>query len=105
MEPRAFAAELRQSLLDKGFIKDVYQPITPNILSSAKKYFAKNPFSQGALKSPTGQTFNVSGTRLLDFASGSKSNLGQLSKLMNKLPTVTLPILGGTTLKFSGDRK
>jgi len=105
LEPRAFAAELRQSLLDKGFIKDVYQPITTNILSSAKKYFAKNPFSQGALKSPTGQNFNVSSTRLLDFASGSKSNLGQLSKLMNKLPTVTLPILGGTTLKFSGDRK
>jgi len=95
LEPSAYAGELRQSLLGKGFIKNVYDKITPNILSKAQTYFSKNP-----LYSAPG----VSSTRLLDFAAPTKANFSSISKSLNKLPTLATPVLGGSLI-FSGDRK
>jgi len=103
MEPRAFAGELRQSLLDQGFIKNPYDKITPQILSKAKNYFDKNPVTQAVLKSD-GKDVNVSGTRIFDFMDKSKSNFSSLAKSMNKLPAVTGGLFG-SKMVFSGDKK
>jgi len=102
MEPRAFAGELRQSLLDQGFIKNPYDKITPQILSKAKNYFDKNPAIQAVLKSG-GRDVNVSGTRILDFMDKSKSNFSSLAKSMNKLPAITGGLFSGKMV-FSGDK-
>jgi hypothetical protein len=92
MEPRAFAAELRQSMLDRGVIKNVYQKITPNILSKAKTSFSNNPIFQGTVGGN-----KISGTRLLDFASPTKYNFSAISKSLNKLPAFA-PFIGLGTL-------
>ena len=99
MEPSGFAGELRQSLLDKGFIRSDYQMITPSILSKAKTYFSKKPLFSGTVKGK-----KVSATRLLDFAAPTKANFQLISKSLNKLPTLATPVLGGKLL-FSGDKK
>ena len=99
MEPSGFAGELRASLLNKGFIRDDYQMITPSILSKAKTYFSKNPVFSGTVKGK-----KVSATRLLDFSAPTKANFSTISKSLNKLPTLATPVLGGSLI-FSGDRK
>jgi len=104
MEPSAFAGELRQSLLDKGFIKNPYDKITPEILSNAKNYFSINPSTQATLTNSAGKNINVSSTRLLDFMDKSKSNFSSLAKSMNKLPAITGGLFSGK-MAFSGDKK
>jgi hypothetical protein len=85
LEPSAFANELRESLLQKGFIKDTYDEITPDILKKAHKHFKANPM--GTYFPEDFGSF-LSSTRILDFMKPSKSNFSQLSNVLNKLPAV-----------------
>lgn len=85
LEPTAFANELREALLQKNFIQNTYDEITPEILSAAQKHFKKNPLG---LYSPNDAGSFWSQTRILDFMEPSQSNFQNLSKIMNKLPAV-----------------
>ena len=96
-EPLAFAGELRQSLMDGGFLKNEYDNITPDILLKAKNHFKSNPVSNTATIAP-GQTTNISSHRIFDFMSDSMENLTKLSGSLNKLPLSVVPIVGASTM-------
>jgi len=92
-EPLAFAGELRQSLMDGGFLKNEYDNITPDILLKAKNHFKSNPVVNTATISP-GKTTNISSHRIFDFMNDSMENLTKLSGSLNKLPLSVAPIIG-----------
>ena len=96
-EPLAFAGELRQSLIDGGFLKNEYDNITPHILLKAKNHFKSNPVINTAAIAP-GKTANISSHRIFDFMSDSMENLTKLSSSLNKLPLSVVPIVGASTM-------
>jgi len=84
MEPSAFANELRESMLQKGFIPDYYSPISQQQVQDAYTYFKKNPI--GTYDKNTGKFLST--TRIFDFMDATKSNSKLLSDILNKLPAV-----------------
>jgi hypothetical protein len=85
MEPSAFANELRESMLQKGFIPDYYSPISQQQVQDAYTYFKKNPI--GTYDKNTGKFLST--TRIFDFMDATKSNSKLVSDILNKLPAVT----------------
>jgi len=96
-EPLAFAGELRQSLIDGGFLKHEYDNITPNVLLKAKKHVKSNPVISKATIAP-GSTANVSAHRIFDFMDDSMENMKKLSSSLNKLPLSVAPIIGASAM-------
>ena len=92
-EASAFAGELRQSLIDGGFLKNEYDNITPQTLLKAKNYFKSNP-SINTANLGGGKTANISSHRIFDFMGDSMKNMTDLSKSLNKLPLSVAPIVG-----------
>ena len=92
-EASAFAGELRQSLIDGGFLKNEYDNITPQTLLKAKNYFKSNP-SINTANLGGGKTANISSHRIFDFMGDSMKNMTDLSKSLNKLPLSVVPIVG-----------
>jgi len=90
-EPSSFLAEARQAMLNKGLIKDIYEPITPDIIEKSMQYFSKNPIKNKYTKS--------SSTRIFDIA--NKNSAEFLANQMNKLPVV-VPIAGASYLATQG---
>ena len=84
-EAMPFAKEFRNVLQNQGIIKNRYQPITTNLL-------------RGLSSKASGFT-STGSTRIYDFASKSRSNLGLLASEMNKVPAfapfITLGALSG----------
>ena len=90
-EPRAFGAELRQSMLDRGLItnkKGTWSEITEESLKKAKKSFYKKP--KGDITPTMGFS---SGTRLLDFT--DPTDFKKLARSMNKLTGAVVPLAAG----------
>jgi hypothetical protein len=82
-EPSSFLAEVRRSMLERGIIKDIYEPITEDIINKAFTHFEKNPFKN--------KMTNSSSTRIFDVARNTPQNRTMFSQMMNKLPAV-LPV-------------
>lgn len=101
-EPRAFGAELRQSMLDRGLItnkKGTWSEITEESLKKAKKSFYKKP--KGDITPTTGFS---SGTRLLDFT--DPTDFKKLATSMNKLTGAVAPVaIGGAGLSSMFGKK
>lgn len=93
-EPSSFLAEARQAMLNKGLIKDIYEPITPDIIEKSMQYFSKNPIKNKYTKS--------SSTRIFDIA--NKNSAEFLANQMNKLPAIA-PIAGATYLATQGQEE
>ena len=96
-EPVGHAGELRQSLIDGGFLKNEYDNITPHMLLKAKNHFKSNPVINKATIAP-GQEVNLSTHRIFDFMNDSMENLTKLSGSLNKLPLSVVPIVGASTM-------
>jgi hypothetical protein len=92
-EPTAFANELRSAMLERGYIKDLYEPINESLLRDAYKKFAKKPL--GIRVQGDENNFFLSNHRLFDFMEPSSQNFQILSNVMNKLPSA-IPIGVGT---------
>jgi hypothetical protein len=90
-EPSSFLAEARRAMLNKGLIKDIYEPITPAIIEKSMQYFSKNPIKNKYTKS--------SSTRIFDIA--NKNSAEFIANQMNKLPVVA-PIAGASYLTTQG---
>jgi len=89
-EPSSFLAELRTSMLEKGLIKDIYEPITHNTILKSMLEFGKNP-----LNNPN---TGMSNTRLLDFSDKNINVAKFIADQMNKLPMITGAVgLGAAT--------
>tara|TARA_R110000803_G_C11944547_1_gene316978 strand:- start:104 stop:1318 length:1215 start_codon:yes stop_codon:yes gene_type:complete len=101
-EPRAFGAELRQSMLDRGLItnkKGTWSEITEESLKKAKKSFYKKP--KGDITPTMGFS---SGTRLLDFT--DPTDFKKLATSMNKLTGAVAPVaIGGVGLSSMFGKK
>jgi hypothetical protein len=95
-ESSAFANELRESMLQKGFIPDYYSPISEQQVQNAYKYFKKNPM--GVYDKSTGQF--LSNTRIFDFMAPTKTNSKILTEVLNKLPAA-VPVGAGVGLGAS----
>jgi len=93
-EPSAFLNELRESMLQKGFIPDYYSEVTPSQIESAYKYFQKNPVGVFSPKEKLGDKF-LSGTRIFDFMAPTQTNYDEIARLLNKAPVVVGGIGGG----------
>jgi len=93
-EPSSFLAEARQAMLNKNLIKDIYEPITPEIVEKSMNYFSKNPIKNKYTKS--------SSTRIFDIA--NKNSAEFLANQMNKLPVIA-PIAGATYLATQGQEE
>jgi hypothetical protein len=99
-EATAFLAELRQAMKQRGFIKNTYDPITPELMEDAYKDFTKSPaITYQAMKgTPTSDMGTFSNdARIFGFMKPSKSNFELLSNSMNKLP-----VFGGVGLVGAG---
>ena len=82
-EKLPFLLEVRQDMLDRGVIKDIYDPISPTLL---KNHYDK--YMRGELKGD--KTISL---RIFDIMENTNSNFGLLSKVINKAP-VMLPAAG-----------
>jgi hypothetical protein len=82
-EPSSFLAEARRAMLERGLIKDIYEPITPKKVFDAMKHFKTQPYENPY----TGQSYH----RIFDFANDSPQTLKFLSDAFNKLHAI-LPI-------------
>jgi len=109
-EPTSYLAELRQSMLDRGIIKNVYDKITPTKLIQAEVSFANKPrgfydygWSPGLnFKKGKNQGF-LSNTRVLDLYEKTAKNRELLSNALSKLPAA-IPVVGaGTALSQEKD--
>jgi hypothetical protein len=89
-EPTAFANELREAMLEKGFIPDYYSPISETQVKDAYKYFKNNP---SGIYDPNTGNFS-SDTRIFDFMAPTKENNKILTNVLNKLPAA-VPIGAG----------
>ena len=90
-EAYTFGREYIQNLQSQGFLKNRYDKITPDIIK-------KSIFKSG------GKFSSNLNNRIIGLMKNDPKQRTILSGILNKMPSVTLPILGGTTLKFSGDR-
>ena len=91
-EAAPFAREYIESLRRGGFLRNRYDKITPSIIK--KSIDASGGKFSGDLNN-----------RIIGLMQNTPQQRKNLANILNKVPTVTLPILGGATLKFSGDRK
>jgi len=103
-EPSAFGSELRQSLVERNFISNRYDEITPDILKQAKKSFDLNP-SINTVDVGGGKKASISSTRIFDFMEGSLNNFTELSKSLNKLPAIATPVVGGGAMLAGGNEE
>jgi hypothetical protein len=98
-EPSSFLAEARRAMLERGLIKDIYEPITPKKVFDAMKHFKTQPY-----KNPyTDQSYH----RIFDFANDSPQTLKFLSDAFNKLPAI-LPVglaTGATAVGLSKEKQ
>ena len=62
-EPMAFVQELRQAMMDAGFLKKRYQHVTPELIKKAQIFFRTNP--RGSFNVTTNKF--LSNTRIFDF--------------------------------------
>ena len=100
-EPRAFGAELRQNMLDRGFVTNnngTWSDITEDSLKKAKESFSKKP--AGSIVPNHGF---ISGTRLLDFV--DPVDYKKLAKSMNKLTGAVVPVFAGANYLNSNKKK
>jgi hypothetical protein len=88
MEKLPFAAEVRQSLLRRGKIKDYYDEITPQMIEDHYDLYNKTGGNKSIL-------------RLYEIMEKTPKNFKILSETLNKLPAVTLPIAGGAAATIS----
>ena len=88
MEKLPFAAEVRESLLRRGKIKDYYDEITPQMIEDHYDLYNKTGGSKFRL-------------RLYEIMEKTPKNFKILSETLNKLPTATLPIAGGAAATIS----
>jgi hypothetical protein len=88
MEKLPYAAEIRQSLLRRGKIKDYYDEITPQMLEDHYDLYNKTGGNKSIL-------------RLYEIMEKTPKNFKILSETLNKLPTATLPIAGGAAATIS----
>jgi hypothetical protein len=97
-EPTSYLAELRQSMLDRGIIKNIYDDITPNKLIQAEVSFANKPrgfYDYGWDRGGKNSGF-LSNTRVLDLYEKTAKNREILSRALNKLPAA-IPVVGAST--------
>ena len=97
-EPTSYLAELRQAMLDRGIIKNVYDKITPNKLIQAEVSFANKPrgfYDYGWVRGGKNTGF-LSNTRVLDLYEKTARNREILSNALNKLPAA-IPVVGAST--------
>ena len=97
-EPTSYLAELRQSMLDRGIIKNIYDKITPNKLIQAEVSFANKPrgfYDYGWDRGGKNSGF-LSNTRVLDLYEKTAKNREILSRALNKLPAA-IPVVGAST--------
>jgi len=99
MEPSAFANELREAMLQKGFIPDYYSPISKQQVVEAYKYFRKNPMG---VYNPKNGKF-LSNTRIFDFMDFNKENVELLTKSLNKIPAL-VPLVGAGVTGVAGSQ-
>jgi hypothetical protein len=92
IEPYAFAHETKQALLDKGIIKDWFEPITEETLFRARRHFDNRP---SGIYDWNEQKFS-SDSRMLDFTHPSR--FGMLAKELNKIAPAVLPVAGAASL-------
>tara|TARA_R110000744_G_scaffold370618_1_gene481275 strand:+ start:34 stop:1695 length:1662 start_codon:yes stop_codon:yes gene_type:complete len=100
-EPRAFGAELRENMLDRGFITNkngTWSDVTEDSLNKAKESFSKKP--AGSIIPKSGF---ISGTRLLDFT--DPTDYKKLAKSMNKLTGAVVPVAAGAGYLNSNKKK
>lgn len=98
-EPRAFAAELRQSMFDRGILKNsngTWDDITEDMLKKSVKSFKNKP--SGSMVS---NGMFVSNTRILDII--DPKGFKDLAKLMNKLTGAVVPVAIGASQLSSGN--
>jgi hypothetical protein len=74
VEEMAHLREMRQNLLDAGYIKDSYAPISDDLL---QRFVSENPKD-----------------RIASFVDPSQQNLSVLAKLFRNLPSIALPVTG-----------
>ena len=82
-EKLPFLLEVRQDMLERGVIKDMYQEITPEML---ERHYTN--YMKGNLKGD--KTIPL---RIFDIMENKKSNFNLLSKVVNKAPVI-LPVAG-----------
>jgi hypothetical protein len=87
-EKLPFAAEIRESLLRRGKIKDYYDEITPQMLEDHYDLYNKTGGNKYVL-------------RLYEIMEKTPRNFKVLSETLNKIPTVTLPVSGGAAAATS----
>ena len=99
-EPSAFLNELRESIYENGLINDRLSNITPDILRKSYDNFKQTPSVVNFLKRD-GSPTSLSSHRILDFMEPNNLNFSNLSNLLNRLPSVTLPLAGAATIAGS----
>jgi hypothetical protein len=82
-EKLPFLLEVRQDMLERGVIKDMYQEITPEMM---ERHYTN--YMKGKLKGD--KTLPL---RIFDIMENKKSNFNLLSKVVNKAPVI-LPVAG-----------
>ena len=88
LEKLPFAAEVRQSLLRRGKIKNYYDEITPQMIEDHYDLYNKTGGNKSIL-------------RLYEIMEKTPKNFKILSETLNNLPAVTLPIAGGAAATIS----
>ena len=88
MEKLPYAAEVRESLLRRGKIKNYYDEITPQMLEDHYDLYNKTGGNKYKL-------------RLYEIMEKTPKNFKILSETLNNLPAVTLPIAGGAAATIS----
>lgn len=88
MEKLPFAAEVRESLLRRGKIKNYYDEITPQMIEDHYDLYNKTGGNKYKL-------------RLYEIMEKTPKNFKILSETLNNLPAVTLPIAGGAAATIS----
>jgi hypothetical protein len=97
-EASAFLNELRESIYQRGIINNRLTDITPDILKKSYDEFKKNPSIHKFLKRDGVTPSSLSDHRILDFMEPDDLNFSNLSNLLNRLPSATLPIAGVATI-------
>jgi hypothetical protein len=77
-EKAAFAAEVRENLMQRGLLKDRYDDITPEMLNTHYNLY----------KNTKGDKYNL---RLYDIMTGNKQNFSHLSEALNRMPAMVPP--------------
>lgn len=80
-EKAAFAAEIRENLLQRGLLKNRYDEITPELLEKHYKMY----------NNTTGDKYRL---RLYDIMKKDKTNFKLLSDVLNKMPAVVPAAIG-----------